>query len=152
MSKFIAFILRVAVAAVFIQAGATKAWNPSGFSADIREYQLVGQATSAALSLYVPWLELIAGAALLLRRLCLAGTWTLLVLVLTFSAVVISALWRGLEMNCGCFGGDDGGISLTGALIRNGAIFAGLVGILVLDRGVARPSSSATSSNAARPA
>lgn len=81
-----------------------KVGHPSSFAKSIRTYEMVPQSLVFPMAVYMPWLELLTGVALL------TGVWkreTLLVAVLlcaTFLVANVSALARGLDIDCGCFG------------------------------------------------
>lgn len=118
------FLVRAVLAAVFIAAGVLKAIDPAGFAADIDNYRVLPHAASVALSLYLPYLEMLCGAALLLRWLergALALTGAMLA---AFMLALASAWWRGLDIACGCFGtgGAHGGYAF--ALARDAALLA----------------------------
>jgi uncharacterized membrane protein YphA (DoxX/SURF4 family) len=52
----------------------------------------------------VPWIELVAGLALVLGVAPRAGAWVAGALLLVFTLGVIAAMARGLSFECGCFG------------------------------------------------
>jgi len=97
-------VARVAVAAVFIAAGALKARDPAAFTTAVDHYRLVPYPVAAGLALYVPWLEITCGVAVLWARLRLGALNLLLGLCAMFAAALASAWWRHLDIACGCFG------------------------------------------------
>ena len=97
-------VLRLALAAVFIWAGASKAMDPGGFVFAVHAFRLTPWPVSAGIALYLPWLEILAGSAILFRRTRPGGLAVLLVLALVFLGVLLSAAARGLPISCGCFG------------------------------------------------
>jgi putative oxidoreductase len=99
-------IVAAAIGLLFLVAGAIKALNPAAFAVDIQNYRipLLPWRWDVVLALYLPWIEIICGAALALRigyRGALAITAGLLA---TFIAAYGSTRPRGLDIACGCFG------------------------------------------------
>ena len=52
----------------------------------------------------MPWIELVAGLALVLGIRPRAGAWVAGALLLVFTVGVLAAMARGLSFECGCFG------------------------------------------------
>jgi uncharacterized membrane protein YphA (DoxX/SURF4 family) len=102
--KFIWRILDVALGGVFIYAGALKALDPVRFAHDIDNYKILPWSIAAALAFYLPWLEILCGVALIVRRFYLGGLSILTALILIFIGATIAAKARGLDITCGCFG------------------------------------------------
>lgn len=97
-------VLRLAIAGVFIYAGAIKAMDPLKFATQIRAYELTGFAVGGVLAVWLPWLELFCGLALLVNRLVRGALFWVMVLMVVFTAAQVSAWIRGLNLDCGCFG------------------------------------------------
>ncbi len=98
-------ILRPTLAGVFLTAGAIKAWDPARFALDVHHYRLLPWALSAAVAFYLPWLEIVCGAALYLKKADRGALLLVLGLTSAFLAALVSAWSRGLDISCGCFGG-----------------------------------------------
>lgn len=98
-------ILRVALGAIFIYAGALKVAEAADFARDIQRYAIIPWADVAVLlAVFLPWLEIVCGVALIARR-CQLGALALIAgLMLVFTAALTSAWARGLDIECGCFG------------------------------------------------
>ena len=103
MKRF-ALALRYIIGALFIYAGAMKIQDPAGFGTDIDHYWIVPYFATGLIAIYLPWLEVVCGLAMIGNR-ARAGAQ---ILVLTMSGVftiALGAAWaRGLDINCGCFG------------------------------------------------
>jgi len=111
---------RIVLAAVFLYAGGLKALDPAGFALSIDNYQLLPYPAAAALALYLPWLELGSGLAVLWPRIRTGALAVLLGLGLVFSGVIASAWLRSLDISCGCFGdGAHGRSALAVSLLRS---------------------------------
>ena len=95
---------RVVLAGIFVIAGAAKAYDPGGFAIEIQRYQLVPWLVGTVLAMYLPWLEMIAGAMLFVGRLERGALLILTLLLVIFTCALASAMVRGLGIDCGCFG------------------------------------------------
>lgn len=119
-------ILAVIIGGLFIYAGGLKALDPARFATDIFHYRLLPWSVSALVALYLPWLEMIAGVALMTRRASLGALGILSALMLVFVFATLSAKFRGIDIACGCFGSLDKSTDLGPILLRDAAILAGL--------------------------
>lgn len=97
-------IMDVIIGGIFIYAGAIKVLDPVQFATDIDNYKILPWTISVGLAFYLPWLEILCGLAVILRRLYLGGLSILTGLVGVFLAATIAAKVRGLDITCGCFG------------------------------------------------
>ncbi|MES2572381.1 MAG: MauE/DoxX family redox-associated membrane protein [Verrucomicrobiota bacterium] len=102
--KVIVILLRCLLAGVFIYAGVIKAIDPAQFAADVDHFRLLPYAMSCAVGVYLPWLEIFAGVALLFSK-WRAGAALLLAAMLVVFLIALGSAWaRGLDITCGCFG------------------------------------------------
>jgi uncharacterized membrane protein YphA (DoxX/SURF4 family) len=99
--------LRIALGAIFFVAGLHKVGHTTALAQDIYNYHVLPDSYSYVYiaAAVLPWLELVLGAA------TIAGVWTescaliLMGLATLFTGAVASALWRHLDVNCGCLHG-----------------------------------------------
>ena len=103
-AKIILWLLRLALGGVFIYAGALKIVDPQSFARDIHHFQLTPWTVSVVVAVYLPWLEILAGLALILRRLPLGAALALVIMNAVFLLALSTAWARGLDISCGCFG------------------------------------------------
>lgn len=100
--------VRVLIGGLLLVAGLMKASDPARFVTEIERYRMIGPQLSWLAGVYVPWVEILSGAALIFvptawRR---RGAWCVtLGLYAAFVVFIGSAWWRGLDITCGCFGG-----------------------------------------------
>jgi uncharacterized membrane protein YphA (DoxX/SURF4 family) len=103
-ASWLGFILRLAAAAIWITAGASKLPDFWDFAAQLDRYQLLPHVLVAPLAFILPFLEiflgLYLGAGLFVRSSALAGTCLFAILL----GAQVEALIRGLSLDCGCFG------------------------------------------------
>jgi len=102
--QFVWRIVDVVVGAIFICAGAIKAFDPIRFANDIDNYKILPWTIGVGLAFYLPWLEILCGLALVARVLYRGGLSILTALIGIFIAATIAAKIRGLDITCGCFG------------------------------------------------
>jgi putative oxidoreductase len=111
------------LAALFALAGALKLADPAAFAADIGNYRLVSVPVAAALALWLPWFEITLALALFLPRWRPAAATLAAGLLLVFCATLGSVLWRGIDLECGCFGRENP-VAPAWALARNAGLLA----------------------------
>jgi len=95
---------RIFMGSIFLYAGIQKARDIALFAKDIQGYQLLPDALIRPMATYLPFLEIAVGAAVMLRlayggALVLSGS-----MLGVFVAALGAAMWRGLNIECGCFG------------------------------------------------
>jgi uncharacterized membrane protein YphA (DoxX/SURF4 family) len=123
------FILAILIGAVFIYAGALKAWDPVKFAGDIQNFHILSWPLGIRLAFYLPWLEILCGIALITGWFRSGGIGILTVLVVIFIAVTIAAKARGINLDCGCFGSAMKTLPFAWHLAIDFALLAGLLGL-----------------------
>ncbi|MBP7950827.1 MAG: hypothetical protein KA004_14340 [Verrucomicrobiales bacterium] len=106
-------LLRVAATAgalyfggLFIYAGFAKIWDqgPLQFTDDIRSFHLLEDPWVAIVALFLPWVEILCGGAVVLGPLRKGGLAILTASLVVFLIGIAIAWHRGIDLNCGCFG------------------------------------------------
>ena len=115
-------LLLLAIAALFLFAAITKLVDPSAFAQQIANYQLTPWPATAGLSVFLPALELCVGIGLLLGRWESGALVWVAILLTLFSGALLSAIVRGLSIDCGCFGRSIENTGTLWPLIRNLAL------------------------------
>ena len=98
-------ILHLAFGGVFVYAGVMKAWNPMVFLDDVRSFALLPDPYAALVAMFLPWLEIFAGLAVITGVMRKGGLLVLNGSLLVFLAAIGIAWVRGTDIRCGCFGG-----------------------------------------------
>ncbi|MBI4583376.1 MAG: DoxX family membrane protein [Planctomycetes bacterium] len=101
--KLLAILISLGLGAIFIYASWEKIGDPPDFAHLIYNYKLTPGSLINLLAIYLPWVELLAGLALVAglgRRGAAALTTALLVL---FIAALGFNYLRGHAIECGCF-------------------------------------------------
>jgi len=93
---------------LFIFAGVEKILDPKQFAQSIIYYQVLPIWVINAMALILPWWEVAAGIAILTRSWRRVGAWLILLMLIVFTGAIASAVSRGLNISCGCFGKGSG--------------------------------------------
>ena len=88
---------------VFIYASVHKIANPLAFSEAIYNYKLFPDFLINPIAIWLPWLELLAGLHLIIGLWVKGSALILSTLTLVFSIITAIAIFRGLDIVCGCF-------------------------------------------------
>lgn len=99
---------RLLLGGVFLWAGVVKALDVPAFAGQVAAYQLLPYAWNYALAATLPYIELLAGALLLVNARVKPAALLTALLNALFVVVLFSVLARGLDIDCGCFGPDAG--------------------------------------------
>lgn len=122
--------LRWILAAVFAAAAFPKIVQPADFALAIYRYQLVPHALINLMAVFLPWLELVCAAALVIGPRWRKGALLLILLLLVIFTTAISInLYRGIDIACGCFSVNaaKGHLGWWSLLRNTGLIFAAIV-------------------------
>ena len=112
--------------------GGGKLGHPSSFAKNIRTYQMVPQPLVLPMAMYLPWFEFTTGLILLMgvwRRETITVT---LALCGMFLLANVTALARGLEIDCGCFGAGYHGSAARETVIAAAMFAAGLAALATM--------------------
>jgi uncharacterized membrane protein YphA (DoxX/SURF4 family) len=117
-------ICRIVAGLVMLAAALSKIGAPAVFAGQIENYDLVPVGFENLIAITLPWIEFLAGLALVLGVRARSGAWLALGMMVVFTLAVAQALARGLNIECGCFGTADASrIGLT-KLLENLAFTA----------------------------
>jgi len=96
---------RLLVGGVFVVAGALKIPDPAAAVRAVRAYQLLPEGLVSPVAFGMPALEIAIGLALVAGLFVRTAALASALLLVVFIAAVSSAWARGLQIDCGCFGG-----------------------------------------------
>jgi putative oxidoreductase len=120
-------IVAILIGGLFIYAGAVKIIDPVEFARDIDNYKMLPWQPSVWLALYLPWLEIFCGLALITRVFFRGGVFIVTALISLFIIISIAAKARGLDVSCGCFGHASKYLSFSWHLALDFLLLAGLL-------------------------
>jgi putative oxidoreductase len=97
-------IAAILIGLILLAAGCLKIRDPAAFAIVILNYRILPWTGGVLLALYLPWLEVLCGGALIFHKayrgaLCIAAS-----LFALFVIAYGSTRPRGLDVECGCFG------------------------------------------------
>lgn len=115
MGAFRAFVLhptvrraaQIAAGLILLAAALPKIADLAAFAGSVHNFHLepvVPIAATNLLAITIPWVELIAGLAMVSGVRPRAGAVVYTVLMAAFTLGVVAAMARGLSFECGCFG------------------------------------------------
>lgn len=119
---------RLLVGAILLIAGAAKLRaGQSRFLKDILAYELLPHWASYLLAHWLPAIEVLTGGLLIVGLFAPLAPIAGFTLLLVFAGAVGLALWRGKEINCGCFGTTNRAKAQWKIVYRNLALMAMLL-------------------------
>jgi uncharacterized membrane protein len=127
MKQYLWRVVAIIIGGLFIYAGAVKVIDPTEFARDIDNYKMLPWQASVWMGLYLPWLEILCGLALIVRVLYRGSVFVLTALMALFVVITIIARMRGLDISCGCFGHASKYLSFAWHLVLDFLLLGGLV-------------------------
>ena len=103
-NEYLLLAIRIVIACIFIIASIQKIMYPASFANSIMNYRLLPDLTINIISVILPWLELICGILLLIGNQVKETILIINILLISFIILIITAIVRGLDISCGCYG------------------------------------------------
>jgi len=135
VGPWLATAARLLLGVVLVVAGALKLPDPAAAERAVRAYRLLPEGLVGPMAFGLPVLEIAVGLALLTGVVVRTAAIAAAVLLTGFIAAIVSAWSRGLQIDCGCFGG--GGEVAAGQTGYPGEV-ARDVGLLLVALALAR--------------
>jgi uncharacterized membrane protein YphA (DoxX/SURF4 family) len=102
---WLAVVARLVLGGVWLAAGVAKIGDPEGSVRAVRAYQLVPDPLERTVGYALPLLEICLGILLVIGLAQRLAAIASAVLLVGFVAGIAAAWARGLQIECGCFGG-----------------------------------------------
>jgi uncharacterized membrane protein YphA (DoxX/SURF4 family) len=112
------FVVRLALGCLFLWSSLPKIRQPYDFLSAVYEYELVGPRLGMLAAMMLPWFELFVGVCLVGGIFVSGALMASAAMAAMFTFVIASALYRGLDISCGCFGTSGADIINYTTLIR----------------------------------
>lgn len=125
------WLLRLAIAGLYLFAAWEKIIDPLGFSKAIFNYRLLPMEAIVPLALMLPVWETLAGIGLVFGRFYRGSVASILLMSIVFAVGVGSAIARGLDLSCGCFGSGVDSQADWGHIALNAATAAAAIWLLL---------------------
>ena len=95
---------QIVLGLLFLFAALAKIVDVTSLAREVHNFRLVPFWSEHLVAMTLPWVELMAGLALVLGIRARAGAWVAGALLVGFTLGVALAIARGLNFECGCFG------------------------------------------------
>ena len=96
-------LVRLALGCLFIWSSLPKIRQPYDFLSSIYDYEIVGPKLGLLVAMILPWAELLVGICLVGGVFLGGALLVAAAMGAIFTFVIASALYRGLDISCGCF-------------------------------------------------
>jgi putative oxidoreductase len=118
-------LLHLTFGGVFVYAGVLKVLDPARFLMDVRSFELVPDPYAAWLAMFLPWLEIFCGLAVISGCLRKGGLMILNGALIVFLFAILLSWYRGIDIRCGCFGDSgDASSNYVELIVRDVALMA----------------------------
>jgi uncharacterized membrane protein YphA (DoxX/SURF4 family) len=118
IAEWVFLIIRLMLGVIFIISSIPKLRQPYDFLTAVYSYKLISPQIGLVVAIILPWLELFVGICLVGGIFVKGAILASVGMCAMFSFVLASALWRGLEISCGCFSSSSRNIISYWTLIR----------------------------------
>jgi uncharacterized membrane protein YphA (DoxX/SURF4 family) len=134
MRVVLLWLLRLGLGALFVVAGGLKLQDPATFAGEIQNYHVLPE-IAPLLAATLPGIEIAVGLALLVGpvRWLRAGALVTVGMLSVFTIAVASAVARGIDVSCGCFGAGSGPVSIE-TVARDVALLVAASVLFVVSR------------------
>jgi rhodanese-related sulfurtransferase/uncharacterized membrane protein YphA (DoxX/SURF4 family) len=135
--KIVRFLFLLVLAGVFLYSGIGKIRDSVLFTDAVAGYEMLPAWGVNVVAVVLPMLEVVLGVAVLVRKTRRVALGMMGLLLGVFIVALVQAIARGLEIDCGCFGGNAAGkSSLYWAVVRD-VVLLGMVVFLLKQSGKA---------------
>lgn len=124
--------VQIALGVIFVAAALPKIVDPPAFAHMIYNYRLVPGALVNFMALFMPWLELLAGLALIFGIWKTAARNLIAAMLVIFIVAIGINLARGNAIDCGCFDVSAAGKSVQERLDDMGMVILRDIGMLLM--------------------
>lgn len=97
-------VARVGLGAMFVYSALAKIDDPGEFAHSVGRYRMLPEFTIGLFSLTMPVVELLTGLTMLFTKWMREASLLVFGMMAMFIIALSQALFRGLEISCGCFG------------------------------------------------
>ena len=103
-NRYLSLLFRLALGGTLIISGVAKLSQGAGFVDEVQEFNLLPHALTVVFGTALPWVEVIAGVLLVGGLFWRYASAIAFITTLSFVIANSVVLYRGLNMECGCFG------------------------------------------------
>jgi uncharacterized membrane protein YphA (DoxX/SURF4 family) len=102
-NDLLTLVSRLIVGGMFIYAALYKIIEPGSFAKSIWYYHLIPGDLINLMAIVLPWLEIIAGVALIMGIFYRGAVLWVNLMMVVFIIALITTISRGINIDCGCF-------------------------------------------------
>jgi putative oxidoreductase len=102
-NHYVLTVVRWLLGLIFIASALGKIADPAGFAGSVAAYRLLPIYAVNVFALILPWVEVLVGLSLVNGVSFRSGALLATLLNIMFVGAVLSAMVRGLDIDCGCF-------------------------------------------------
>jgi len=128
-NPYVGLVFRWFLGIIMIYAGWNKLFDMANLATAIERYRIIPSETVNLFAIILPPIEIIAGVGLILGVLLEGALTITTVLLAVFLIAIESAILRGLDIDCGCFGTSDAERVGIAVLIRDVFLFLTVIPI-----------------------
>lgn len=137
-SSLVACAFRALLGCMFLYTGVIHALDPMGFAEAVANYRILPAVLVNPFAVVLPFVEVITGMALILGILIPGSSLIIAGLLFLFALALGIALFKGLDISCGCFTTSKEAQSISWIfLVRDLGLLAMAVFVFSFDTGVA---------------
>jgi len=100
-------LCEIVTGVIFAWAGLSKIGDLAAFAVQIHNFRIMPVTLENLAAITLPWIEIVIALSLILGIRSRDAARTALALLVVFTLAVVSAVARGLDIECGCFGTAD---------------------------------------------
>lgn len=108
-NKYFLLASRFVLGFVFVYAGIEKISDPSGFADSIYNYKIFPLFSVNTMAILIPWIEFVSGLLLIFGVALKENAFIINIFLIGFIVLITVSLFRGLNIDCGCFSTTGGG-------------------------------------------
>ena len=137
-NEYLHLAVRLLIGGLFLYAGLPKIMDTMGFASSIYNYKLFPSQVIGLTAAFIPWVEVLAGLALMLGVKVRGASLIISLLFVVFIGLAAISTIRGLDIDCGCFSGVERKANWL-AIFEDIALLACSFFIFCFDRGRISP-------------
>ena len=107
--KRVVLLFRLVLGVTFIYASLDKMANPDQFARIVYNYKILPRFLINIFAVTLPWIEFCAGLFLILGIFTESASLLICFMLVIFVIAISINLYRGINLNCGCFSTDPAG-------------------------------------------
>lgn len=126
----VVLLFRVVLGVTFIYASLDKIAHPEQFARIVYNYKILPEFLINVFAVSLPWVEFAAGLFLIFGIFTESASLVICTLLVVFIIAISINLFRGINLNCGCFSTDPAGKKEGASLLIRDFIYL-FLGIMV---------------------